>query len=616
MGRLLSCGSVVRWRTSDSAMWEYSLVRSVQARGDGTQTMDDHNEDLTAVGEALPPDGAEARLELMRAVFNALPMSIGIIDATGKVLELSAGTEELWGGSPRPDDVDAYGVYRAFHPETGERLRPEEWATARALASGEAVVDQVVEIERFDAERRTVLGSTTPLRSPAGTLLGWVGVNSDITELAEARRQAQRETLFVRATLDAMQSALIVVSSVRDASGRVVDFVYSEANRRALEFFHASRHDIIGHRMLEVHPALRDTGLFGRYVAALEQGEPLVIDAWAQARTVEGGKIHYHAIHAEPFEDGLVVVWTDVTDKRAQSEALKESEERFRLAMQKSAVGMCIVSPDGHFLEVNPALREILQRSEDELISSTWQTLTHSEDLDVDTDLVRRVLDGEIDSYRLLKRFLSPGGEVIWGDLSVACVRDDSGKARYFISQILDLTERVRMEHELEQRTRFDELTGLLNWREAQSIVDGGKWKERQGSETYAVLFCDVDNFKAVNDSVGHLAADEILREVSRRIRDCIRKEDLAARYGGDEMMVVLPGVHDLKEASVIAEKIRAAAAEPLNLEQEVPVATVTLSLGIALAQPDESFGDVVIRADNAMYRAKNSGRNRIAFIE
>jgi len=579
--------------------------------------MDGNSEDPGSIGGgALTSEEAEARLELMRAVFDALPMSIGVIDATGKVLELSAGTKELWGGSPMPGAVDEYGVYKAFHPETGERLRPEEWATARALASGEAVVDQVVEIERFDAERRTVIGSTTPLRSPVGALLGWVGVNSDITELVEARRQAQRETLFVRATLDAMQSALIVVSSVRDASGLVIDFVYSEANKRALEFFRASRHDIVGHRMLEVHPALRDTGLFGRYVAALEQRKPLVMDAWAQPRSVEGGRIHYHAIHAEPFEDGLVVVWTDVTDQRTQSEALRESEERFRLAMQKSAVGMCIVSPDGHFLEVNPALCEILNRSEAELTASTWQTLTHPEDLDVDTDLVRQVLDGTIDSYRLLKRFLSPGGEVIWGDLSVACVRDESGKTRHFISQILDLTQRVRMEHELERRTRFDELTGLLNWREAQSIVDGGKWEERQGSETYAVLFCDVDDFKAVNERVGHLVADEILREVSRRIRSCLRKEDLAARYGGDEMMVVLPGVHDLKEASAIAEKIRAAAAEPLCLEQGGPAARVTLSVGIALALPDECFEDVVSRADNAMYRAKNSGRNRVASIE
>ena len=119
-----------------------------------------------------------------------------------------------------------------------------------------------------------------------------------------------------------------------------------------------------------------------------------------------------------------------------------DSDDLFRLAMDNSAVGMCLVSPEGHFMRVNPALCELLGRDEASVTSSTWQELTHPDDLETDLTLVDDVLAGRIDSYRLLKRFLRPDGSAVWGDLSVACARDDAGSVRFFISQIIDVTDR------------------------------------------------------------------------------------------------------------------------------------------------------------------------------
>ena len=110
--------------------------------------------------------------------------------------------------------------------------------------------------------------------------------------------------------------------------------------------------------------------------------------------------------------------------------------------MDNSAVGMCLVSPEGAFIRVNHALCELLARDEATVTSSTWQELTHPDDLDMDLSLMDDVLAGRIDSYRLLKRFLRPDGSVVWGDLSVGCVRDETGSVRSFVSQIVDVTDR------------------------------------------------------------------------------------------------------------------------------------------------------------------------------
>lgn len=126
----------------------------------------------------------------------------------------------------------------------------------------------------------------------------------------------------------------------------------------------------------------------------------------------------------------------------AVDEAHGGAEDLFRLAMDNSAIGMCLVSPTGAFTRVNHALCELLGRDESTLKASTWQQLTHPDDLDVDLSLVGDVLAGRIDTYRLLKRFLRPDGGVVWGELSVACVRDDAGSVRSFVSQIVDVTER------------------------------------------------------------------------------------------------------------------------------------------------------------------------------
>ena len=140
------------------------------------------------------------------------------------------------------------------------------------------------------------------------------------------------------------------------------------------------------------------------------------------------------------------------------------------------------------------------------------------------------------------------------------------------------------------------------------------RFLDRSSPPQTAVLWCDIDRFKNVNDTNGHATGDQVLQKLAGRIRSSLRSsDDLAARMGGDELMVVLHGVRTLQDATDIAEKIRRFAAEPI--ETAAGPITITLSIGVTLAGPAEAADTVLARADSAMYQAKAAGRNRVVAV-
>lgn len=149
-------------------------------------------------------------------------------------------------------------------------------------------------------------------------------------------------------------------------------------------------------------------------------------------------------------DDGTVLYYEgtveDITDRKRAEEALRESQERFRSAFGSAPIGMALVAPDGHWLQVNPALCEIVGYSEQELLATTFQAITHPDDLEADLEYVRQMLAGEIQTYQMEKRYFHKLGRIVWILLSVSLVRDVQGKPLYFISQIQDITEHKRVQ--------------------------------------------------------------------------------------------------------------------------------------------------------------------------
>ena len=437
----------------------------------------------------------------------------------------------------------------------------------------------------------------------------------------------------------------------------------------------------------------------------------------------------------------VVTTFHDITDRKRQEAALAESEARFRGAFETAAHGMALLSLDGKFLKVNHALCAMIGYDISELLARDFQTITHPEDLSADLNYLHQLLDGQIESYQMEKRYFHKNGNIVWVLLSVSLVRTTEGVPIHFVSHILNNTERKQIETELRISSvafesqqsmmitdpngvilrvnkAFMESTGYSSeeavskkpsmltsghhdevfycsmW---ETILRTGSWQgeiwdRRKNGEVYpqwltisavndsegtvthyvgshlditerklaedqikhlafydqltllpnrrllldrlnqalascgrsgrngAVIFIDLDNFKSLNDTLGHNIGDLLLQQVAKRMESCVREGDTVARLGGDEFVVLLEdlskeSLEAAAQAEGIGEKIL------LALNQSYCLGTHerhnTPSLGITLfnenkLNPEELFK----QADLAMYQAKKAGRNTMRFFD
>ena len=195
----------------------------------------------------------------------------------------------------------------------------------------------------------------------------------------------------------------------------------------------------------------------------------------------------------------------------------------------------------------------------------------------------------------------------------LAAIRDVTERYHYEQRLLRQQHELRQTQAELERLARIDSLTGLVNHAETIARLENALQDKRVPGSDLGVLFCDTDHFKEINDVWGHTVGDIVLATLARRIRSCVRDGDTVGRIGGDEMMVLLPGVHNINELMGIAEKIRCRVAEPIQHAGNTIHATV--SIGATLAIPGESVPAMTARADAAMYAAKQTGRNTVSSI-
>ena len=312
--------------------------------------------------------------------------------------------------------------------------------------------------------------------------------------------------------------------------------------------------------------------------------------------------------------DEIVGFGTEVTDQVKAEEDLRESEERFRTAFENAPIGVTLVDLENRYMKVNRAFSKMLGYAEDELVGSTSSWITHPDDVEVSQAYMKRVIEGGGSGYDLEKRYLHADGSVVWVLLNVALVRTAGGEPAYYVCQHQDLTRRKALEEELAHRAFHDPLTDLPNRALfTDRLGHALTRKERQGGEV-AVLFLDLDNFKLVNDSLGHEAGDDLLVEAAGRLKRCVRPQDTVARLGGDEFAILLEGIGDEAGAVEVAERILGELAPPITVGGRELF--VTPSIGIALANTGEMRPEVVRRdADVAMYKAKEAGKNRFAIF-
>jgi len=295
----------------------------------------------------------------------------------------------------------------------------------------------------------------------------------------------------------------------------------------------------------------------------------------------------------------------------AQSDALRESEERFRSAFDNAPIGIALVSPTGRWLKVNRALSDILGYSEAELLELDFQTLVIPEDLGPTLIKIHELLAGRGSSCQMEQRYLHKGGETVWTSWSVSTATDIKLKQPNLIFQVQDITDKKRAEEQLQHDATHDALTCLPNRAFFMSRLGEALAKAREiAGYKVTVLFIDLDRFKYVNDSLGHIIGDELLKEIAIRLKDCMRPSDLVARLGGDEFTVLVEGRFDNSEVSRISERIQ----HKFSMQFELLGHEVYSSASIGILHASEKHltsEDVMRDADTAMYQAKRAGKAR-----
>ena len=297
-----------------------------------------------------------------------------------------------------------------------------------------------------------------------------------------------------------------------------------------------------------------------------------------------------------------------IAEQQRISKALLETEAHFRNAFDYAAIGMALVSPQGAWLRVNRSLCELVGYSEEELLRSNFQTITHADDVGNDLANLYRLTQGETPTCQVEKRYVHKLGQVVWAMNSVSLVHDADDNPAHFIFQIQDISERKRAESALQSLSLVDELTGLYNRRGFLAVTEQYLESFQRTDNGLVVLYADLDGLKGINDSLGHLEGDRALVRTAEVLKEAFRSSDIIARLGGDEF-VLLASVRADESAESLTERLQQKI-DLANAQRNRPY-DLSISIGVAHYDPDEgcTIEELMGRADRVMYEEKRKKR-------
>jgi diguanylate cyclase (GGDEF)-like protein/PAS domain S-box-containing protein len=312
----------------------------------------------------------------------------------------------------------------------------------------------------------------------------------------------------------------------------------------------------------------------------------------------------------EPDVNGVVVHFRDITDrKRAQLE-LQESASRFRSLVQHASDLVVVLDGQARVTYVSPSVTRVLGYLQEEVLDTSAALLVHPEDATAPPRVSEESFAPLTREVRVRRR----NGDWAVIEFTASDLRREAGVEGVVLNG-RDVTDRKTLEAELRRLALHDGLTGLANRTLFLDRVEQALSRDARLSSTLGVLYVDLDDFKTINDGLGHIAGDALLRAVAGRLQGCIRAQDTAARLGGDEFGILLDDIDDAATAAEVAKRIGDSLAQPFEVEGRQLHVTATVGL---VVRTDEVVTTEALlrRADVAMYLAKTRGKNRVQTYE
>ncbi len=299
----------------------------------------------------------------------------------------------------------------------------------------------------------------------------------------------------------------------------------------------------------------------------------------------------------------------DITEQKRLAEDLAKSEKRYRTILDEMQDAYFEIDLNGNFTFFNDSMCRAIGCSREELMGKDSRTYIPQEDIEPLYETLAEMYRTRALGKIIPHRFVNKDGNVRFVETRISPLRDDSGETIGFRAVSRDITERKELEQKLADMAARDQVTGLPNRISLSERLAVEIAKARRDNAKLAVMIADLDRFKTVNDSLGHILGDQLLKAAGQRLISLIRKSDMVARIGGDEFVLLIPEISKTADAIKVGQKILQAFRKPFTFGGHHLI--ITISIGIAI-YPDDGEDEEALpkKADTAMYWAKEQGRD------
>lgn len=578
---------------------------------------------------------AEQRFEILDEIFHQefLDVRANFDGRTNRTLLCgTSATADVACLANRPDGVSPDSKFRAVRDAFAGGRWTASWVrlssgfvligSAPVRTTGLAITKTISVWEAFEPFYIQVAGIAVIVALVLA--IGWFLLKRDVkplvAELINERNLAKSNGARFAAAAESSLNSFFIFESTRDDRGEIVDFRFVYLNQRAEQLLRRSASLLVGRNLCEEFPGASTNGFFDTYKSVVETGIAISEEVPISDSNVDLSWLQYQVVR---LGDGIAVTANDIGSRKAMEVKLENALGFSQAIIDAASFAIVVTDLEGTITAVNPAVQRMLWYTKAEMVGNMTPLAIHDP---VELTLKAAALSDELGTT------IAPTTEVLFAkarsgltdegswtyirkdgsripvQLTMTALVDECGSTTGYMGVAYDITERKRQEEYVTHIAHHDALTGLPTRLLFTDRVDVALNRIARYGGKCALMMIDLDNFKDINDSLGHPAGDEVLIVIGERLQGVLRKTDTVSRLGGDEFTVLLDNIESEANATKIAGKLLEELSRPIQIGDDL--LTVCASIGISTYPEGGSTTAVLLKhADAAMYHAKRSGK-------